>query len=156
VVALPNPIIPILRIDTDTQTARLETDGIEVRRYSISSGRSGNGNDVGSLKTPLGLHRIAEKFGEGAPIGTIFRGRVPTGEVWASGGGEDLVLSRILWLAGLEAENGSTYDRFIYLHGTNHEGDLGSPASHGCIRFSNSDIVDLFDRLPIGALVEIR
>lgn len=155
--------IPLLYIDTDSQTARLESEGVELGRYPISTGAAGNGNEPGSFKTPIGLHRVAEKIGEGAPLGAVFRSRIATGEVWAPDDGtplahtgEDLVLTRILWLAGLEPENAGTYDRFIYLHGTNHEGLLGTPASHGCVRFSNDDIVALFAQLPIGALVDIR
>lgn len=155
--------IPLLFIDTDTQTARLESDGVELGRFSISTGSAGNGNEVGSLKTPIGLHRVAEKIGEGAPLGAVFRGRVATGEVWSSDEenplaftGEDLVLTRILRLAGLEPENAGTYDRLIYLHGTNHEALLGTPASHGCVRFSNDAIIALFAQLPVGALVDIR
>ncbi|MBS1961347.1 MAG: L,D-transpeptidase [Bdellovibrionales bacterium] len=155
--------IPLLYIDTDTQTARLESEGVELGRYRISTGAAGTGNEPGSFKTPIGLHRVAEKLGDGAPLGAVFRNRAPTGEVWTADPenplaftGEDLVLTRILWLAGLEPENAGTFDRFIYLHGTNHEERLGQPASHGCIRFANADIVDLFVRLPVGALVDIR
>ena len=154
---------PLLVIDVENQTAFLEEDGELLRRYRISTAAAGTGNTAGSLRTPTGLLRVAEKIGGDAPIGAVFRSRVPTGEVWSlspenplARNEEDLVLTRILWLAGAEAENANTFERFIYLHGTNHEADLGRPASHGCIRFANTDIIDLFERLPIGALVEIR
>ena len=154
---------PLLVIDVADQLALLKEDGEVVRRYRVSTAATGTGNTAGSLRTPTGLLRVAEKIGDGAPVGAVFRSRVPTGEIWSSApenplarNGEDLVLTRILWLAGVEAENANTYDRFIYLHGTNHEALLGRPASHGCVRFANSDIVDLYERLPVGALIEIR
>jgi lipoprotein-anchoring transpeptidase ErfK/SrfK len=86
----------------------------------------------------------------------IFKGRVPTGEIATPGGDEDLVLSRILWLEGLDANNNNTRDRYIYIHGTNQEDLIGTPASHGCIRLCNQDMIELYGRIPNHTEVFIR
>jgi L,D-transpeptidase YbiS len=103
---------------------------------------------------------VAEKIGAGLPEGAILRGRKPTGETWNASNaqtfaGDDLVLTRILWLSGLEPHNSNTRERYVYLHGTNHEDRLGEPASQGCVRFRNSDIVELFDLLEVGDEIEV-
>lgn len=108
------------------------------------------------MKTPLGRFKIGEKIGEGAPINTVFRSRIPLAPDDLPPATDDLVLSRILWLDGLEEHNANTRDRFIYIHGTNHEEEIGRPASHGCIRMKNADLVALFDRVPPGAEVRIE
>ena len=108
------------------------------------------------MKTPLGRFQIGEKIGTDAPSGTIFRNRLPLAPEDAPPPTEDLVLSRILWLEGLEEHNANTRDRFIYIHGTNHEEDIGQPASHGCIRMSNAGITRLARILPLGVPVDIR
>ena len=107
--------------------------------------------------TPPGVHRIARKIGGGAPAGTIFNERVSNGEIWKPGQHteEDLILTRILTLEGLEEgiNSGSGVDslaRYIYIHGTNHEAEIGKPASGGCIRMTTADIIDLFDRVEEG------
>ncbi len=123
--------------------------------YAISSSRFGLGHEPGSFKTPLGKFIIREKMGAGAPCYMIFQSRRATGQLASLGGEEDHVLTRILWLHGLEPNNANTYDRFIYIHGTNQEDHLGSPASKGCIRLANRDIIELFDLLEEGDLVEI-
>ncbi|NNM31094.1 MAG: L,D-transpeptidase [Akkermansiaceae bacterium] len=132
-------------------------DGPEVlRRYPVSTSRFGPGCEENSFKTPLGRFRIAEKHGHDAPPYTIFRGRRPEG-TWAPGEGDDadLVLTRILWLEGLEPANSNTYDRYIYIHGTNHEEHIGTPASQGCIRMRTNDLLELFDIVPEGTAVTI-
>ncbi|MDD3610539.1 MAG: L,D-transpeptidase [Halothiobacillaceae bacterium] len=136
-----------------------------VARYPVSTATKGAGNRAGSDQTPLGLHRVAEKFGEEAPEGMIFKARRPTGEVAhilkaAVDVPEDHVTTRILWLDGLEpgVNKGPGIDsksRFIYIHGTPEEGLIGQPASHGCVRMRNADVIALFDRLPVGARVSI-
>jgi len=127
-----------------------------VRSYPVSSSRFGLGTEEGSMKTPTGRFRIAEKIGGGVPSGTIFQGRVPLkpGEPFPPT--EDLVMSRILWLDGLEEHNANTRERFIYIHGTKHEDKIGSPASHGCIRMRNADVIDLFDLVDEDTPVVIR
>lgn len=125
-------------------------DGAEVlQSYPVSTSRFGPGSEEGSFKTPLGRLRICEKFGDGAEPFTIFRSREPVG-LWDPAAPEDgdLVLSRILRLEGLDEENANSYERFIYIHGTNHEEAIGSPVSHGCIRMRNRDIIDLYERVP--------
>lgn len=139
-----------------TQSADLFEDDKKVWTFKVSTAQKGLGTEKGSYKTPTGLFRIAEKIGSAAPLGTIFRGRKDTGEKWEnSPAEEDLILTRILWLEGLEAHNANTRERFIYFHGTNQEELLGTPASHGCIRMSNKDVVVLFDKVPVGTVVEI-
>jgi lipoprotein-anchoring transpeptidase ErfK/SrfK len=116
-----------------------------VRSYSVSTSRFGIGTEKGSLKTPTGRFRVAEKIGGDVPAGTIFRSRVPLKPSDPLPPTEDLVMSRILWLDGLDEHNANTRDRFIYIHGTKHEDKIGSAASCGCIRMRNADVVELFD-----------
>ena len=130
--------------------------------YRVSTGRNGTGNREGSNQTPLGIHRIVEKIGADAPAGAIFRDRLDTGEIWYPGLTEDnLILSRILRLKGLEAGINAgpgidTYERYIYIHGTNQEKQIGTPISHGCICMKNSDIIALFDMIKEDTLVVIN
>jgi len=125
--------------------------------YTISSAAKGMGFQPGSHRTPVGRFRIAEKVGAGEASGTIFKSRVPIGQWQPEEVTEgDLILSRILWLEGLDAENLNTMDRYIYIHGTNQEGLLGKPASHGCIRLSKDDMVELFDKVEVGTEVVIH
>jgi lipoprotein-anchoring transpeptidase ErfK/SrfK len=149
-------------IRVSTQKAELFRDGERLKIYKISTALNGLGCEVGSNKTPTGLHRVAKKIGADCGVGTVFRSRVSTGEVWSPdplnplcNSNEDLVLSRILWLEGMEAHNANTLDRYVYLHGTNQEHLLGNAVSHGCIRLSNQDVIELFDLVPEGTLVEI-
>ena len=144
-----------LRVDVATQMLHLLRGVQVVRSFPVSTSRFGLGCEEGSYRTPLGRFRIAGKIGEGAPPGTIFRGRVPTGELARAGGEEDLILTRILWLDGLQPDNANTHERFIYIHGTNQEDKIGTAASHGCIRMKNDEIAELFDLIPDGAEVEI-
>ncbi|KAB2644077.1 MAG: L,D-transpeptidase [Verrucomicrobia bacterium] len=123
--------------------------------YKISSSRFGLGTEAGSLCTPLGSFVIEEKIGDHAPERMIFEARKPIGIIANLEGEEDYVLTRILWLSGLEPENANTRDRYIYIHGTNQENLLGSPASHGCIRLANTAMVELFNIVQEGDLVEI-
>lgn len=130
-----------------------------VRVYPISTSRFGLGFQEGSNKTPTGTHQVSEKIGEGQPLGMIFRGRKPIKVAKIITEPVDLeqddVTTRILWLTGLEEGNRNSHQRFIYIHGTPEEGLLGRPASHGCIRMRNTDVVELFDLVSIGTLVEI-
>jgi lipoprotein-anchoring transpeptidase ErfK/SrfK len=144
-----------LRIDIGRQRLELLCDGETFRSYPISTSRFGLGFEFGSNKTPVGQFVVGKKIGAGAPLGAVFRSRQPTGEVAQQGGEEDLVLTRILWLDGREEENSNTKDRYIYIHGTNQEALLGTPASHGCVRMSNADIAECFEQIPEGTPVEI-
>lgn len=146
-----------IRIHVPSQTLDLFDDSGEIIRcYAISTSRFGLGSEPGSNKTPTGCFRIAEKIGDGAPPGEIFVSREPTGRIGQDGDEKDHVQTRILWLDGLEPENANTHDRYIYIHGTNAESQLGTPASYGCVRMSNSDMIDLYDRVAAGATVQIQ
>lgn len=123
--------------------------------YPVSTSRFGLGSKEGSFKTPTGKFRITEKIGEGMPLGTVFKSRRPVKATKKALREEDLVMTRILWLDGLERRNANTHDRYIYIHGTNHEDKIGLPDSHGCIRMNNVDLVELFERVSEGTPVEI-
>lgn len=145
-----------LIVRADTQTADLYKQGVLVKTYKISTAKNGAGCVEGSNCTPTGRFRVAEKIGDSLPEGAVLKSRIPTGDVWKGEAlEEDLILTRILWLDGVEDHNRNSKDRYIYLHGTNQENRLGTPASHGCVRFSNKDIVDVFSHLAEGAEVEI-
>lgn len=136
-----------------------------LREYPVSTAANGPGETSGSYCTPRGRHRIAHKIGADQPLHAVFKARVPTGDIWtpqwaAAHPGEDWILSRILWLEGLEPgrnQGGSvdTKARYIYIHGTGEEHRIGTPVSHGCIRMRNADVVDLFERVEAGTPVEI-
>ena len=156
----------VLVVDVTSQRLYLFERGRLVGSYPVSTAERGTGNQEGSLQTPLGLHRVDEKIGADAPVGMIFRGRRPTGQraEILTGPDEraarDDVTTRILWLAGLEpgVNQGGDVDskrRYIYIHGTPEEGRIGTPASHGCVRLTNADVIELFDRVEVGALVDI-
>jgi lipoprotein-anchoring transpeptidase ErfK/SrfK len=144
-----------IRIHVPSQTLDLLQDSQLLRRYTISTSRFGLGSEPGSHKTPIGRFQIAQKIGDGAVPGEIFVSRVPTGRQGAEDDPHDHVQTRILWLEGLEPENANTHSRYIYIHGTNAESKLGTPASMGCIRMSNCDVIDLYERVCVGAPVEI-
>ncbi|MCS7008537.1 MAG: L,D-transpeptidase [Chthoniobacterales bacterium] len=137
------------------QRLRVQKNGLTIAEFPVSTSKFGTGSQPGSFQTPLGKFKIAKKIGYNAPLFAVFRARQFTGEIASLGGSEDLILTRILWLEGIEPHNANTFDRFIYLHGTNQEHLLGTPASHGCIRMSNSDIVKLFDWVQEGTPVQI-
>lgn len=147
-------------IDLKTQTLLLPKFN---KQYSISSGLNGIGEAENSGKTPRGWHQIAEKFGHNLPINSVFIARQATGEVFSTEYAQqfperDWILSRILWLKGLEAgfnlgEGCDTYRRYIYIHGTPEDQPMGIAASHGCIRMRNQDVIEVFDLINEGALV---
>ena len=146
-----------IHISIDDQLLTL-SDGDEViREYPISSGEKGVGFKNGSYRTPTGQFRICEKIGYEQALGTIFQKREPVG-LWAPGDSVegDLVTSRILRLDGMDAQNKNTLERCIYIHGTNHEELIGIPASHGCIRLSNIDVIELFHLTPLDTEVYIE
>ena len=146
------------KIDISIRDQRLtvERGDKTVRSYLISSSRFGIGTEEGSNKTPLGNFRIAEKIGHGAGAGTIFKSRVPLGPDDPLPDTEDFVTTRILWLDGVDPENANTRDRYIYIHGTNHEDKIGTPDSHGCIRMRNADVIELFELVDETTQVVIR
>ncbi|MFT4177278.1 MAG: HAD-IB family phosphatase [Luteolibacter sp.] len=148
-----------LEVSIDEQTLTHYRDEVPVKTYVISTAAKGMGTTPGSNRTPTGNFRIAEKIGDDYPSGTIFKSRVPIGQ-WEACGHEietgDLILSRILWLDGVDEENSNTFERYIYIHGTPREDLLGQPASHGCIRMANADIIELFNIIPIGTPMTIH
>ena len=135
-------------------------------RYPVSTSKHGPGERMGSFRTPRGRHLIRAKIGAGSPSGTVFVGRRPTGEIWSAAlarehPGRDWILTRILWLSGLEKGfnrlgDVDTMRRYIYIHGMPDSEPCGIPASIGCIRMRNSDIIELFDRVEIGTPVIIE
>lgn len=142
-----------------------EDSAVADRRYRLlkefvcSTSKFGIGQAAGSNCTPLGLHRIAEKHGAGAPAGTVFKARKPIGHL-SDGLPLESITTRILWLDGLDpgfnrGGNVDTFARYIYIHGFGDQASLGRPASHGCIHLADADLVPLFDLLPVGTLVWI-
>jgi len=145
-----------IRISVRKQRLTLRSGRKKLAEYPVSTSRFGLGVKEGSFKTPTGKFRIAQKIGDGMPLGTVFKSRRPVKPTQKALQQEDLVMTRILWLDGLEKRNANTHDRYIYIHGTNHEEKIGLPNSHGCVRMKNLDLVDLFERVTEGTVVEIR
>lgn len=156
----------VLLIDATKQEMLLIEQGQLAGRWVISTAEAGVGSRKGSNQTPLGVHRIAKAFGDNAPLGTIFKARQNTGRVarilTAPGqrSNADNVTTRILWLDGLEpglnkGGDVDSFERYIYIHGTDEEGRLGAPASHGCIRMRNREVADLYARVGVDTLVVI-
>lgn len=143
-------------VSVSDQELKLRRGRKVIRRYPVSTSRFGLGTEEGSNKTPLGRFRVADKIGDAMPAGTIFVGRVALKPDDPLPPTQDLVLSRILWLDGLESHNANTRDRFIYIHGTKHENKIGQPDSHGCIRMRNADVIELFDLVDVDTPVTIR
>ena len=144
------------------QMFRVIRGGQLVWQAACSTAAAGVGGQMDSFKTPLGWHSVAEKIGDGARWGQVFREKRPTKEIWQPGDPirEDLVLTRVLPLAGEEPgknQGGSvdSYARRIYIHGTNDEAAIGAPTSHGCIRLTNDDVIAAYERLQVGAPVLI-
>lgn len=155
-------------IDVDIKTSNLSEDNTIIisisnqtltyksHFYNISTSRWGIGNEKGSNKTPLGIHSIYRKLGQNEPIGTIFKGGASISVTYyKSSMVGDLVTSRVIWLDGKENHNNNSRDRRIYIHGTNHEENIGTPSSHGCIRMYNKDVIELFDLVDNKTLVNI-
>ncbi len=131
-------------------------NGMLQQTYGVSTSKFGLSDKPGNYGTPLGLHEVVAKIGHGAPAGAVFHSRQWTGEVIKPNApGRDPIVSRIMWLQGLENQNRNAYGRCIYIHGTAEEAKIGQPASYGCIRMRSKDVIDLFNRLPVGARVLI-
>ncbi len=155
-----------LRVSIARQEICLFDDaGLVLRRYPASTASRGPGEEKGSLRTPRGKHLIRAKIGTGAPENTVFVSRRASGEIYspelaAAFPERDWILTRILWLSGCEPGLNrlgtvDTMRRFIYIHGCPDTCPMGTPASHGCIRMRNADLIDLFDRIPPYTEVEI-
>ena len=143
-------------VSVKDQKLLLMGNGEQIATYPISTSKFGLGDDWGHMTTPLGFLQVAEKIGDHAPVGAVFRNRRFTGEILKPNApGRDPVITRIIWLRGLEAGNAHAFSRCIYIHGTPEEKTIGRPASYGCIRMKSRDVAELYAQLPVGALVEI-
>jgi len=148
------------------QLELLDDDGCLLETYPVSTSKFGTGCENGSEKTPVGLHRVKDKLGGAMPVNEVYIGRVPHGNLdeCVERGVElpdDVIMSRIIWLEGMEPGHNKggyvdTYERYIYIHGTNHEDTIGTPTSIGCIRMKNQDVVGLFRLLEVGSEVLIE
>ncbi len=147
----PNVIISVRE-----QKLMLLADGARVATFSVSTSKFGLGDNWNSMTTPTGTLQVAQKIGDHAPTGAVFRNRRFTGEILQPNvPGRDPIITRIIWLRGLEAENARAFNRCIYIHGTPEEKTIGRPASYGCIRMKSADVTSLYAQLPIGAIVQI-
>jgi len=153
--ARPRPTRSIV-VDVASQSLSVLQGRTIVAEFPVSTSQFGLGCQEGSYKTPTGRFRIARKIGGTAPLWTIFRARKNTGRRAKPGGAEDLVLSRILTLDGLDADNANSLARYIYIHGTNQEILIGRPASHGCVRLKNRDMAALYRLVKKGGRVAIE
>ena len=143
-------------VSTREQKLALIDRGNVVAIYPVSTSKFGLGDWRGSRFTPLGKLQIAEKIGDSAAPGTVFKDRRRTGEIVAPDSpGRDPIVTRILWLRGLEAQNANAFGRDIYIHGTPEERLIGTPASYGCIRMRSSDVIQLYNVVGTGAGVTI-
>ncbi len=158
------PAERLLHVSINDQTLRLFNGGKLIKSYSVSTSLRPPSNQRDSLGTPRGLHAIAERIGAGQPPGMVFKGRVSTGlhfrELSEAENQANLITSRILWLRGLEPgfnSGGSvdSYERYIYVHGTNHEDRIGRPASGGCVQLRNLEMIELFEQVRSGDWVNI-
>ena len=138
------------------QKLMLVQNGGKVATYPVSTSVFGLGDIWGRMTTPLGYLAVEKKIGDNAPTGAVFHNRRFTGEVLPPNApGRDPITTRIIWLRGLETQNAHAFKRCIYIHGTPEEKKIGRPASYGCIRMKSSDVAELYDRVPLGALVQI-
>ncbi len=155
-----------IRILIPSQTlVLLADDGSVAKRYPVSTSAKGVGEQFGSFKTPRGRHVVRAKIGAGLPVNSVLVRRRPTGEIWspelaARFPGRDWILTRILWLSGCEPGfnrlgDVDTMRRFIYIHGCPDSAPMGIPGSIGCVRMHNPDLLDLFDRVPVGTRVDV-
>jgi len=152
-------------IDIAEQRLRLMSADVELAAYRVTTSRHGTGQLRGSYKTPLGLHEIRAKIGAGAPLGAVFVGRRPTGEIYsaelaAAMPDRDWILTRILWLSGREVGFNrlgevDTMRRYIYIHGAPRAEVEAGIGSIGCVRMTDEDVADLFERVAVGTVVEI-
>jgi len=158
--------VPRIDIIIDKQELVYKEDtGSEITKYSVSTARLGSGEKRDSFCTPRGRHIIRAKIGAGQPLNTVFAARRPTGEIYSPALAKkfpqrDWILTRILWLSGCEVGfnrlgDVDTMRRYIYIHGSPDTEPMGIPGSIGCVRMHNSDVVDLFDRVAVGTLVNI-
>ena len=152
----PAMATPSIVVSVPDQTLALIDDGVVVARFAVSTSKFGVGDRSGTYSTPLGTMAVASKIGGNAPLGTVFKSRQPTGEVLRPNApGRDPIVTRILWLRGLEKRNAHAYQRKIYIHGTPEERLIGRPASYGCIRMRSKDVAQLFASVRVGTKIEV-
>src|SRR2546430_4015588 len=145
-----------LIISVRDQKLMLLQNGGKVTTYPVSTSKFGLGDFLGRMTTPLGYLMVAQTLGDNAPVGAVFHNRRFTGEILTPNApGRDPVITRIIWLRGLEAQNAHAFYRCIYIHGTPQENTIGRPASYGCIRMKSSDIAALYNQLTLGSIVQI-
>lgn len=145
-----------LIISVRDQKLMLLRNGSKVATYPISTSMFGLGDARGQMTTPLGYLAVEKKIGDNVPVGAVFHKRRLTGEILQPNTpGRDPITTRIIWLRGLEAQNSHAFQRCIYIHGTPEETKIGRPASYGCIRMKSKDVAELYDQVPVGALVQI-
>ena len=143
-------------VSVPDQKLRVFERGQLIAEYPVSTSKFGLGNRRGSNATPLGKLQVRKKIGDGAPLGAVFKSRRPTGEVLRPNTpGRDPIVTRILWLDGMEDRNADSFARTIYIHGTPEESRIGTPASYGCIRMKSADVVRLYDIVGLGAEINI-
>lgn len=143
-------------ISVPDQRLAVVRDGELVARYPVSTSRFGTGDSFYSYKTPLGELRVCDKIGGDLPPGAVIHHRSPTGEVLpVNAPGRDPIVTRVIWLDGLEAQNRNARSRGIYIHGTPQESAIGKPMSWGCIRMRSKDVIKFFDEIPVGTMVSI-
>jgi len=145
-----------LIISVRDQKLLLLRNGSQVAIYPISTSMFGLGDAWGRMTTPLGYLAVEKKIGDNVPVGAVFHKRKLTGEVLQPNApGRDPITTRIIWLRGLEAQNAHAFQRCIYIHGTPEENKIGRPASYGCIRMKSKDVAELYNQVPLGAVVQI-
>ena len=143
-------------VSVPDQTLALLDQGKLIKQYPISTSKFGLGDSTGSYRTPLGTLFVSAKFGDHLPAGTVIRNRNTTGEILnADAPGRDAIVSRVIWLRGLESQNHSAHDRCIYIHGTPEERRIGKPVSFGCVRMRSRDVIALYESVHIGMHVTI-
>lgn len=155
-----------LEVDIGSQILRVRRDAVVVSEYPVSTARNGPGELHDSEQTPRGWHVVRARIGAGQPVNTVFVARRPTGEIYSPALRDaeperDWILTRILWLSGLEPGRNrlgevDTMRRFIYIHGCPDEDALGVAGSHGCIKMRNADVIELFDQVAVGTRVFIH
>ena len=153
---VPAMATPSVVVSVPDQTLALIDDGVVVARYPISTSKFGLGDRAGTYATPLGAMAVASKIGANAPMGAVFKNRRMTGEVLRPNApGRDPIVTRILWLRGLEKATAHAYGRNIYIHGTPEERLIGRPASYGCIRMRSQDVARVFTAVNVGTRIEV-
>jgi lipoprotein-anchoring transpeptidase ErfK/SrfK len=149
-------VIPSVIISIRDQKLMLLQNGYQVATYPVATSKFGLGDNRGAMATPIGSMAVAQKIGDHAPSGAVFHNRRFTGEILQPNApGRDPIVSRIIWLRGIERSTANAFSRCIYIHGTAEERTIGTPASYGCVRMKSKDVINLYAQLPIGSVVRV-